>query len=169
MLSHVYHWVIYFIIPAIMIAVLVAGIYISQRVPSRYRLSARAGLGAGVIAFIIYVAASFRSLEAEPPNASTLPTFHWVAALTGLAVGFVLLLLLQLLRLTPALVGLFFLFLVATSSTAAFSWFFVSHTRDFTIFFALSALLGTLLYVIFFSEKDVVKDILGRRERNRWE
>ena len=167
MLSHVYHWVIYFVIPGIMITILVAGIYISQRVPSRYRLSARAGLGAGVVAFIIYIAASFRNLQAEPPNASTMPTFHWMPALIGLVLGFALLLLLQLLKLTPALVGLFFLFLVTTTSTAAFSYFFVSRTRDFTIFFALSALLGTLLYIIFFSEKDVVKEIMGR-ERNRW-
>lgn len=168
MLSDIYHWIIYFIVPGIMIAILVVGIYISQRVPNRYRLSARAGLAAGVVAFIIYVVASFRTLKAEPPNAITLPTFHWVAAITGLAIGFGLLLLLQLLKLTPALVGLFFLFLVATSSTAAFSYFFVSHTRDFSIFFALSALLGILLYIIFFSEKDVVREILGR-ERNRWE
>jgi hypothetical protein len=168
MLSHVYHWIIYFIIPGIMIAILVVGIYLSQRVPNRYRLSARAGLGAGVLAFIIYVAASFRNLQAVPPNASTLPVFHWAPMIIGLVLGFAILLLMQLLRLTPALVGLFFLFLVATSSTAALSWFFVSSTRDFTIFFALSALLGTLLYIIFFSEKDVVRELLGR-ERQRWD
>ena len=129
MLSHVYHWVIYFIIPGTMIAILVAGILISQRVPSRYRLSARAGLGAGVVAFIIYIAASFRNLKAEPPSASTMPTFHWLPAVIGLVLGFAILLLLQLLKLAPALVGLFFLFLVTTSSTAAFSYFFVSRTR----------------------------------------
>lgn len=168
MLSSVYHWIIYFIIPGIMIAILVTGIIISQRVPSRYRLSARAGLGAGVVAFVIYIAASFSSLKAEPPNASTLPTFHWVAFIAGLALGFGLLLLLQLLKLAPAVVGLFFLFIVATTSTAAFSYFFVSRTRDFTIFFALSALLGILLYIIFFSEEVVVKEILGR-QRNRWD
>jgi hypothetical protein len=168
MLSNVYHWIIYFIIPGIMITILVVGIFLSQRVPSRYRVSARAGLGAGVVAFIIYIAASFSSLKAVPPNASTLPTFHWVAFIVGLAIGFGLLLLLQLLKLAPAIVGLFFLFIVATTSTAAFSWFFVSRNRDFTIFFALSALLGILLYIIFFSEKEVVKEILGR-QKSRWD
>jgi hypothetical protein len=88
MLSNVYHWIIYFIIPGIMITILVVGIFLSQRVPSRYRVSARAGLGAGVVAFIIYIAASFSSLKAVPPNASTLPTFHWVAFIVGLAIGF---------------------------------------------------------------------------------
>jgi hypothetical protein len=166
MLADVYHIVVFFVVPGIILAVLVGAVYLSQRVP--YRTSARAGLLAGLVAFAIYVAGSFPSFNIPPQSAKTLPAFHWIPAIAGLVIGFSLPVLLQYLKQTHALVGLFILFLVGSSSSAAFSYYFTSPRRSPTFYFVLSALLGVLLYVISFSENNVVRQMFGGN-RDNWE
>ena len=168
MLTDIYHAIVYFVVPGILLALLVAAIFASQVVPRELRLSARAGLCAGLVAFAIYVASSFENFQAPPHSAKTLPEFHWIPALSGLVLGFALLMFLQVLKFVPALIGLLTLLLVASTSSAAFSYFYISRQRDYTIYFALSVLLGVLLYIIFFSRNETVREMLNR-EGGRWD
>lgn len=117
-----------------------------------YRLSARAGLFAGLVAFAIYVVSSFSALQAPSLRALKLPTFHPIPAAIGAVLGFTLLQLVQLAKekMTAGLVGLFVLFLVGTSSVAVFSYFFASPLRGFAIYFTLSTLFGMLVDVMLF-------------------
>lgn len=135
----------------------VAGLYVSQRAKN-FQYSAYAGLCAGLVCFVIYVVSSFTTFQAPSLVVKTLPSFHILPVTLGAVLGFLILLLLNYLRRPSGLVGLFVLFLIASSSIAAFSYFFASPLRSFAIYFALGSLFGMLLHIILFPE--AIREIL---------
>ncbi|HCU93249.1 MAG TPA: hypothetical protein DHU96_11155 [Actinobacteria bacterium] len=158
MLSVIYRIVVDFIVPGIMLVMFGVGIYLSAKVPQQFRLSAVAGLCAGLVAFAVYVVSSFTKFQAPALNVTSLPSFHWVPTIIGAVMGFAMLRVLQYLKLNAGLLGLFILVLIASSSIAAFSYFFASPLRDFAIYFALSTAVGMLLHVMLFPER--IREIL---------
>ena len=103
---------------------------------------------AGLVAFALYVV----SVDIDLRTSAVRPIgFHWIPIAAGLISGFGLLLLVQRFwQGAVGLVGLFVLFLVASSSIATFSHFFASPFRNFAIDFSLATLFGMLLNVIIF-------------------
>jgi len=155
------------LVPAIMLLMFLAGIYIIRR--ASQKVSPVAGFSAGLVAFAIYAVSSFREFHAAPFNASNLPSFQWIPTVGGALTGLLILWLLQALKLHSGLLGLFVLLLIASSSIAAFSYFFVSPLRQYVIYFALGMLFGMLLYVALFSDSlrkiDEINEILPGRRR----
>jgi hypothetical protein len=159
MLKTIYDAVINIVIPGIMLAMLIFSVYVAGKASSRYRLSAIAGLSAGLVVFAIYVVSSLSASESPQFALNRTPTFSWLPVGIGIVLGFTALFLVHVPQLRSGLIGLFTLFLAATSSVAVFSYFFASPLRDFSIFFALSALFGMLLHVALFPEG--VRDVLN--------
>jgi len=148
-----YHIVVEFVVPGIMLIMLIAGIVLALRVPQRFRIPAVAGLCAGLVCFAIYVVSSFQDFQAPAVTVTKLPGFHLLPTLLGLLLGFGILRLLEFLNLNSGLFGLFILILIMSSSVAIFSYFFTSPLRDFAILFALSAAVGMLLHVMLFPKR----------------
>jgi hypothetical protein len=162
-----YHVLVDIFFPVIMIAMFITGIYLIRKSPER--VPTLAGLGAGLVGFTIYAVSSFGKLKAIPFNASALPSFQWLPTLAGVALGILALWLLQRFELNAGLMGLFVLLLVASSSIASFSYFFVSPLRSYAIYFTLGMLFGVLVYLIVFWQKlrDIpeLMDVLPARRR----
>jgi hypothetical protein len=153
MRSLIYHAVVYFLAPGIMLIMLAAGVVLALRVPQRFRVPAVAGLCAGLVGFVIYVVSSSKGFQAPTDTVTTLPGFHWLPTTLGLLLGFGILRLLEFLALNSGLFGLFILILILSSSVAVYSYFFPSPLRDFTILFALSAAVGMLLHIMLFPNR----------------
>lgn len=149
----IYHAIVYIAVPVIMLSTLGLGIFVTMRAPRNSKLSAVAGFAAGLVVFAIYVVSEFSNFRSPTLGLNAIPTFKPIPVAIGAAVGFGLLLLGQFLEIARSgLLGLFVLFLVATSSTAAFSYFFNSSLRANTIFLALGCLAGLLIYIVLFSQ-----------------
>ena len=161
MLTIAYHDVDNAIDPLIMLAALNLGIYISRHGTREYRLSANSGLYAGLVAFSIYVVSSFSSSQTLQLRVLQLPGFNFLPVALGIVLGFAVLQIVRISKLTSGLVGFFILFLVASGSIALFSYFFASPLRNFTVYFALSTLFGGLISVMLFP--GVILYIMGNR------
>jgi|SRR5215469_7619008 len=153
MRSLIYHIVVYFMAPGVMLIMLVAGVVLALKVPQRFRVPAVAGLCAGLVCFLIYVVSSSKGFQAPTDTVTTLPGFHWLPTILGLALGFGVLRLLETLGLNSGLFGLFILILVVSSSVAVYSYFYPSPLRDFTILFALSSSVGMLFHIMLFPKR----------------
>lgn len=149
----IYHLVVYFLTPGIMLIMLVAGVVLAVKVPQRFRIPAVAGLCAGLVGFAIYVASSSKSFQAPTAAVTTLPGFHWLPIALGLLLGFGILRLLEVLALNSGLFGLFILILTMSSSVAVYSYFYPSPLRDFTILFSLSSAVGMLFHIMLFPKR----------------
>nr|MDT0665035.1 hypothetical protein [Micromonospora sp. DSM 115978] len=77
-------------------------------------------------------------------------TANTIAVITGLAVGFGLLWLLEQSRRHPRAFGLIALIFAAGGGTAFLSYLFSSDARSFVFLLALSLTFGTLLYILLF-------------------
>lgn len=150
MRSLIYHALVYFLAPGIMLTMLVAGVVLALKVPQRFRTPAVAGLCAGLVCFVIYVVSSSKNFQAPTVTVTTLPGFHWLPTILGLLLGFGILRLLEALELNSGLFGLLILILIVSSSVAVYSYFFPSPWRDFSILFALSAAVGMLFHIMLF-------------------
>jgi hypothetical protein len=149
----VFHAILYVVVPVIMLSMLGLGVFVTMRVPRSFKLSALAGFAAGLVIFAIYFVSEFSNFRSPSLGLNAVPTFKPVPIIAGAAIGFGLLLLARFLEVARAgLVGLFIMFLVATSSTAVFSYFFNSPLRADTVFLALGCLGGLLVYVVLFSD-----------------
>jgi hypothetical protein len=158
LLTSIYHVIVNGVIPAIMLSMLALSIYSTQKVHSEYRLSARAGLSAGLVLFAIYVVSSFADSTVPQLALNQRPAFDWFSCLGGAILGFSALFLARIEQLRAGLVGVFTLILAATSSVAVFSYFFASPLRDFAVFFALFSLFGFLLHLVLFP--DTLREVL---------
>ena len=119
------------------------------------RLPAIAGLAAGLVAFAIYVVSSFSDLRSPSLGLEPIPKFQLFPLIIGGAAGFGLLPLGKFLdNARSGLVGLFILFLTATSSSALFSYFFASPLRTSAIYLALGFMSGALVNIVLFSPAD---------------
>lgn len=153
--------------PAIMVCMFVTAVYLIRKAPEYFPVMA--GFLAGLVAFTTYAVSSFSRLEAIPFNASALPTFQWVPAVVGVALGILALWFLQKFELNASLLGLFVLVLVASSTIAVYSYFVTTPWRRYSIYFTLGLMFGVLLYLVVFWQKlrDVpeLSDVLPRRRR----
>lgn len=163
-LESVYNSIIYVGVPMIILSMLFLSMYLAVKTPRESRLSATAGLFAGLVAFTIYLVGSFSG--ANPPRAGLehTPSFKWLPLVAGVVAGFMIPFLAQKFqRIHAGLTGIFVLFLSATSSTATFSYFFASSLRDVTIFLALGSLFGILIYAVFYHP--LIRDAFPGRGR----
>jgi hypothetical protein len=160
MIVAIYRAVIYVAVPLIILTPFALSVSVTRRSPRSLRLSAVSGMFAGLVAFATYLVGSFSGARAPELGLSKTPHFSWFPLASGIVVGFTILLLAQsFTRIRPGLVGLFVLFLSATSSTATFSYFFASPIRDATVFLALGSLFGVLLYIVL--NPDLARELLG--------
>src|SRR6185437_12086438 len=101
---------LYVVVPVIMLFTFLVGIYASRKVTTDFRLSATAGLYAGLVAFAIYAVSSFSTHQALSLRVLRLPGFHLLPVIIGAVLGFTLLQIVQFFKLTTGLVGLFVMF-----------------------------------------------------------
>ncbi|GHG01314.1 MULTISPECIES: hypothetical protein [Amycolatopsis] len=143
----------YAIVPGVMAAMLFAGVVIAVRAESAHRISAIAGFGFGIIAFVIYFLMSEDTGVATKAGLTSVDG-AWLPIMAGLLLGFTVLWGVQkATRLHGGIQGLITLFLTATSSIALFGYFFDSPMRNFAVLFAAGSLGGILLYFVFYSRR----------------
>ncbi len=145
-LSIILLWII---VPGIMISVLCFSILIVNRTSKpEFKTSARAGLWAGLILFVVFVISQLNALRNPTFNLSNFPTFSLSYMFIGFIIGFPFLWGLKYLVPTR-LVGLISLTLAASSSSALFSYIFFESIRSKMVFLALGTALGALLHIVF--------------------
>lgn len=144
--------VVYVVVPGIMLTMLSAGFVVAARAKDQSRLSARAGVGGGLVLFAIYFVTTTDS--SRPPAFGLDSHFDasWLPEIGGFVGGFGVLAVVQATRLLSGFVGLLTLFLASTSSIALYGYFFASPSRDFAVSFALCSLFGMILYVVLFGK-----------------
>ena len=143
----------YAVVPGFMAVMLLVGVVIAIRAESSHRVSAYAGLGIGIMTFIIYFMMSGDVGAARRAGLTSL-SLAWVPIVLGLVVGFIVLWLVEkATQLRHGIQGLITMFLTATSSIALFGYFYNSPMRNFIVLFAASATVGILLYFVFFSHR----------------
>jgi hypothetical protein len=113
------------------------------------KVSAKAGLWAGLLLFVVYVISKLPMLREPTFNFRSLPQFDSWPAVVGFAVGFFVLWGVRFSVKTP-LVGLVTLVLSAASASALYSYVFLESLRASMLFWALGLAFGTLLHMVFF-------------------
>jgi hypothetical protein len=145
----------YIITPAILLVILVWAVVIVVRASrGPVRTSAAAGLGAGIVLFVIYVSLNVDSLDvlkAAGLSEDRVLTIQLAGLGAGVAYGALLILLVRFLsgtRLTGALV----LFLTMSSLAAMYSYFFGSSVsyRMLVQFLSLGTAFGIFLHILIF-------------------
>jgi len=141
--------------PAILLVILVWAMVIVVRSPKgQVRTSAAAGLGAGIVLFVIYVALGIDALDVPPITGLGIDpgvSLQLVGLVVGTLYGVLLILLVRFLsgtRLTGALV----LFLALSSLAALYSYFFGSSQsyRTLVQFLSLGTAFGIFLHILLF-------------------
>jgi hypothetical protein len=141
-------FVVWIVVPAIMLTILCTSMVIAARVQAPLlRISARSGLLAGSLFFVIYVAAKLASLQAPQFTFNYVPHLNFLALAAGLVGGFAFLSVIRIL-LPTRMVGVLTLVLTFCSASALFEYIFVSTTRDIALFVTLGAVGGVLLHLI---------------------
>lgn len=140
--------------PSIMVAVLFFAVMVAIGIKNpEPKVSARAGLGAGFIIFVIYVMSQLATIQEFNLNKfSNLSPFNlltWIIFGIGTCVGFGLLRAIAM-WIQKRLIGLITLVLSAASLSTLFSYFFVPNGKDVVTPFALGSVLGVFLYMLFF-------------------
>lgn len=145
----------YIITPAILLVILVWAVVIVVRAPKGpARTSAAAGLGAGLVLFVIYVSLNVDSLDvlkAAGLSEDRVLTIQLAGLGAGVVYGALLILLVRFLsgtRLTGALV----LFLTMSSLAAMYSYFFGGSAsyRTLVQFLSLGTAFGIFLHILVF-------------------
>jgi hypothetical protein len=115
------------------------------------KVSAWAGFFAGLVCFVIYVVSQLSLIHDPDFRVSTLPGLLAWPLGAGLAAGFVFLWLVRV-ALPTRLVGILTLMLSGTSSSALFTYLFLTTLRVWVLYWTLGTALGILLHVMFFPE-----------------
>ena len=143
------------ITPAILLVILVWAFVIVVRAPKGpVRISAAAGLGAGIVLFVIYVSLKVDSLDVLKMaglSEDAVLTIQLAGLAVGIVYGVLLILLVRFLsgtRLTGALV----LFLSMSSLAAMYSYFFGGSAsyRTLVQFLSLGTAFGIFLHILIF-------------------
>jgi hypothetical protein len=146
--------VLQIIVPFVMLAMFIFGILIGSRATEP--ISGWSGFWLGLIVFVIYVLyrlpilQNFQNIKLMNP----LPAFNrqiWLILAFGCIAGFVLLLLISVLKSNRG-IGIITFLLTATSTCSLFSYIFIQSIRDTVMFFALGLLCGILIGFIFFPQ-----------------
>jgi hypothetical protein len=154
-------WVI---LPSIMMAVfafawVIAG---TARGPE-LKVSSWAGVGAGLLTFVIYVVSQLSRIHEPELHFSALPGLQLLPIGWGLATGFLFLWMVRY-AVPTRLVGIITLMLSVSSTSAMFIYVFLDSMRVEVLYWTLGTALGILLHVVFFpsSVEHVVR--VGARE-----
>ena len=115
------------------------------------KVSAWAGFFAGLVTFVIYVVSQLRLIHDPDFRVTTLPGLLVWPLSAGLGAGFVFLWLVRL-ALPTRLVGILTLMLSGTSSSALFTYLFLTTLRVSVLYWTLGTALGILLHVVLFPE-----------------
>ncbi|MET9225741.1 hypothetical protein [Lentzea sp. NPDC003310] len=163
MLEFVRGLLTYAVVPGVMAVMLLVGVAIAIWADSAHRISAYAGVGIGIMTFIIYFMMSGDMGVLQRAGLTSL-SVAWLPIVLGLLVGFTVLLAVErATQLRTGIQGLITMFLTATSSTALFGYFYDAPMRNFTVLFAASATVGILMYFVFFSHR--VRELLRKTAR----
>ncbi|WP_067538201.1 hypothetical protein [Nocardia crassostreae] len=147
-------WIIaYVIVPGTLFIMLMAAVIVAFRAPQSQRLSAAAGVVGGLIAFGLYFSTTFEGTDAAAKAGLAKPQeAPWMIGIGGFVIGFAALFVIQRIRLRHGMLGLFTLFLTATSMIALRGYFYESPYRDVAVQFAFGSLFGMFLYVVLFAQ-----------------
>lgn len=139
------YWVV---VPTIMFALFLFAAKIVARAPNpESKTSAKGGLWAGLILFIIYVISQMDSLR-EPDLASIgIINISFSIVIFGTIVGFLLLLGVRLLLPTRR-VGFIVLVLATVSTCSLYSYVFIAGIRNVVLSLTLGVGLGTLFHIM---------------------
>lgn len=116
-------------------------------------VSARAGFGAGLVIFVVYVISQLALVRAPDFSTNQFPQLELLPLATGALIGFIILLGVRLVK-ADALSGMVTLLLSAASSIALFSYIFMAAMRNSMGYLALGTVFGALLFVVFFPQRD---------------
>ncbi len=120
------------------------------------KTSAKAGLWAGLIIFVIYVVSQLGVIRNSRFDFYELPGLLLGPIAIGVIVGFLFLWLVRIM-LPTRLLGLLTLVLSATSTSALFSYLFINYLRIIVLYSMLGIALGILLHIVLFPA--TVRDI----------
>jgi hypothetical protein len=149
------------ILPSIMLAVFAFAWVIAGTAKSpELKVSAWAGFFAGLVIFVIYVVSQLRLIHDPDFRVSTLPGLLVGPLSAGLGAGFLFLWLVRV-ALPTRLVGILTLMLAGTSSSALFTYLFLTTLRIPVLYWTLGTALGILLHVVFFPGS--VRHIFGEK------
>jgi hypothetical protein len=149
------------ILPSIMLAVFAFAWVIAKTARlAELKVSAWAGFSAGLVIFVIYVVSQLGEIHDPDFRTSTLPGLLTLPLGAGLGAGIIFLWLVRL-ALPTRLVGILTLMLSATSSSALFTYLFMTTLRVSVLYWTLGAALGILLHVVLFPES--VRHVFGDR------
>lgn len=120
------------------------------------KLSAKGGIWAGVILFLIYSISQFKIQTLIEHTFDFDPNFNILYVLLGVMIGFFFLLATRFLIKTR-LIGLITLTLTSVSLSSLYSYIFILGGRSFILFTTLGLILGGLLHVVIFP--DTIRDL----------
>ena len=153
MLTAIYDIVVWIIVPIVIFAILILAIRIVSGVSnSDHKVSARAGLWAGLLLFVVYVVsqlATLQNISFSVDYFSYVPQFNLINTIIGSILGFAFFAGIRYI-IPTRLVGLIVLLLTWASTSALFSYIFIQSTRNSVMCFALGTLIGALVYVVIF-------------------
>lgn len=154
-ISAIIYWVV---VPVVMFALFIFATNIVSRTPNQdAKVSAKAGLLAGLILFIMFVISQMNSLNASDfANIELVYIDFWLIIL-GAIIGFLLLLGVRHFLPTRQ-VGFIVLILVFASTSSLYSYIFIAAVRSLALSGALGVGFGALLHIIILPAS--VKDIL---------
>ena len=113
------------------------------------RASAWAGFWAGLVIFVIVVVSQLDNIYARKMNLEELSGIKIIPLALGFIIGFVILLALR--RAAPTrLIGLITLLLSSTSTSALFSYIFLTQTRTSLLYSTLGLAVGVLIHITLF-------------------
>lgn len=152
MLQVIYGFVLWLIVPSIMLGMLIFSMVICNH--ANEKRSAWSGFYLGLLIFVIYIVSKLSTLQAIDFNFNSFPDFgfgSWVILIFGAIIGFFLLTAVAMLKPTRG-IGIVTVILAAASTCALFSYIFIADIRDAAMFFALGTLCGLLIHVMFIPE-----------------
>lgn len=138
------------VVPLILLALLVFAIVIVRRVKdNEAKMSARAGLGAGLVLFVIYMVSRLSEAGEANLEFANFPEIDFAPLAVGALIGFGLLWSVK--RVLPTrYVGISTLLLSAVGTSALYSFIFIEDMRVGVMYAALGGVLGMLMYLMLF-------------------
>lgn len=145
LISIVVYWII---VPVIILSLFIFASTIAARAPKpESKTSAKAGLWAGLILFIVYVISQIDSLKEPNFTVIGMAGIKFWPVVYGTIFGFLLLLGVRLL-LSTRQVGFIVLILAAASTCSLYSYIFIADIRNTVLALTLGAGLGALFHVV---------------------
>jgi hypothetical protein len=140
-------WVI---LPSIMMAIFACALVVAGTARSpELKVSSWAGLGAGLLTFVIYVVSQLSRIREPNLHFAALPGLLLLPLGWGLAAGFLFLWMVRY-AVRTRLVGIITLMLSASSTSAMFTYVFLDSMRVEVLYWTLGTSLGIFLHVVFF-------------------